>query len=165
MYISVSEFLEDWKNESMATLKVLKTLTDASLNQKVYDGGRTLGYVAWHVVVTVPELGTKIGLNFGGFDEHSPAPAKAAEIVSEFERVSNLLVEQMSKWDDSKLNEEDNMYGLVWTKRKSLEILIRHELHHRAQMTILMRQAGLKVPGVYGPAKEEWAAFGMPALP
>jgi hypothetical protein len=29
-------------------------------------------------------------------------------------------------------------------------------------MTVLMRQAGLKVPGVYGPAREEWAAYGMP---
>ena len=28
-------------------------------------------------------------------------------------------------------------------------------------MTVLMRQAGLKVPGVYGPAREEWAEFGM----
>jgi hypothetical protein len=27
----------------------------------------------------------------------------------------------------------------------------------------LMRQAGLKVPGVYGPSREEWSQFGMPA--
>jgi hypothetical protein len=26
-----------------------------------------------------------------------------------------------------------------------------------------MRLADLKVPGVYGPSKEEWTAFGMPA--
>ncbi|MBI2416475.1 MAG: hypothetical protein HYV28_00920 [Ignavibacteriales bacterium] len=30
-------------------------------------------------------------------------------------------------------------------------------------MTVLMRQAGLKVPGAYGPSREEWAAYGMPA--
>ncbi len=30
-------------------------------------------------------------------------------------------------------------------------------------MTVLMRQAGLKVPGTYGPAKEEWGAIGMEA--
>ena len=30
-------------------------------------------------------------------------------------------------------------------------------------MTVLMRQAGLTVPGVYGPAKEEWAVAGMEA--
>jgi uncharacterized damage-inducible protein DinB len=37
-----------------------------------------------------------------------------------------------------------------------------HEIHHRGQMTVLMRQAGLKVPGVYGPSREEWTAYGMP---
>ncbi|MCK4657684.1 MAG: hypothetical protein KAT85_11650, partial [candidate division Zixibacteria bacterium] len=34
-------------------------------------------------------------------------------------------------------------------------------IHHRGQMTVLMRQAGLKVPGVYGPSMEEWEHFGM----
>jgi len=29
-------------------------------------------------------------------------------------------------------------------------------------MTVLMRQAGLDVPGVYGPARQEWAAYGVP---
>ena len=42
--------------------------------------------------------------------------------------------------------------------------LINHQNHHRGQMTVLMRQAGLTVPGVYGPAKEEWATAGMEAL-
>jgi len=28
-------------------------------------------------------------------------------------------------------------------------------------MTVLMRQAGLRVPGVYGPAHEDWAGMGM----
>jgi len=37
-----------------------------------------------------------------------------------------------------------------------------HQTHHRAQMTVLMRQAGLKVPGVYGPSREEWSQMGMP---
>jgi len=41
--------------------------------------------------------------------------------------------------------------------------LIQHQNHHRGQMTVLMRQAGLTVPGIYGPAKEEWGNFGMEA--
>jgi uncharacterized damage-inducible protein DinB len=32
-------------------------------------------------------------------------------------------------------------------------------------MTVLMRQAGLRVPGVYGPSQEEWSQFGMEAPP
>ena len=43
-----------------------------------------------------------------------------------------------------------------------LMTLINHQNHHRGQMTVLMRQAGLTVPGVYG-SKEEWAAAGMEA--
>jgi uncharacterized damage-inducible protein DinB len=31
-------------------------------------------------------------------------------------------------------------------------------------MTVLMRQAGLTVPGCYGPAAEEWATMGIPAM-
>jgi uncharacterized damage-inducible protein DinB len=55
------------------------------------------------------------------------------------------------------------MYGEKWTRAMALRALIQHEVHHRGQMTVLMRQAGLTVPGVYGPAREEWAAYGMPA--
>jgi uncharacterized damage-inducible protein DinB len=32
-------------------------------------------------------------------------------------------------------------------------------------MMMLMRQAGLTVPGIYGPAYEEWAAYNMPPQP
>gem|GEM_PF-5815448 len=61
-------------------------------------------------------------------------------------------------------NSEDNMYGEVWKKGQTLIYLLLHQTHHRGQMTVLMRQAGLKVSGIYGPAKEEWEAMGMPAL-
>jgi hypothetical protein len=56
-----------------------------------------------------------------------------------------------------------DMYGDTWTRGMVLEALIRHEAHHRGQMTVLMRQAGLVVPGCYGPAREEWAQWGMEA--
>jgi uncharacterized damage-inducible protein DinB len=58
---------------------------------------------------------------------------------------------------------EDDMYGEKWPRGRSAHILIDHQTHHRGQMTVLMRQAGLVVPGIYGPAKEAWAAYGAPA--
>jgi uncharacterized damage-inducible protein DinB len=53
------------------------------------------------------------------------------------------------------------MYGEKWTRGFTLTSLILHQVHHRGQMTVLMRQAGLEIPGLYGPARQEWAAFGM----
>ena len=65
-------------------------------------------------------------------------------------------------WTDADLPGEIDMYGEKWPRGQTLQALIAHEAHHRGQMTVLMRQAGLAVPGVYGPAREEWAAYGMP---
>ena len=56
-----------------------------------------------------------------------------------------------------------DMYGEKWSYAVILTVIVRHEIHHRAQMTVLMRQAGLKVPGIYGPSKEEWVNYNMPA--
>ena len=60
--------------------------------------------------------------------------------------------------------DELEMYGSRWTRAGVLQSLVRHQIHHRGQATVLMRQAGLAVPGVYGPAREEWAKMGMPAM-
>jgi uncharacterized damage-inducible protein DinB len=42
-----------------------------------------------------------------------------------------------------------------------LYYLIVHEIHHRGQMTVLMRQAGLSFTGIYGPTREEWIKKGQ----
>ena len=59
------------------------------------------------------------------------------------------------------LEKEDTMYGEQWQRKVTLTSLVFHQIHHRAQIEVLMRQAGLRVPGLYGPSKEEWAAMGM----
>jgi uncharacterized damage-inducible protein DinB len=163
MYGSIQEFLQDWKNENEATLKIMNNLTDASLSQKVYAEGRTLGRLAWHITTSITEMLGRIGLSFKGLEENAPAPKSAKEIAAAYEKAASAVTEQVSKWDVKKLAEEDDMYGEMWSKNMTLHVLIRHQIHHRAQMTVLMRQAGLKVPGVYGPSKEEWAAMGIPA--
>jgi uncharacterized damage-inducible protein DinB len=53
------------------------------------------------------------------------------------------------------------MYGERWTRGFTLFASLLHEVHHRGQMTVLMRQAGLAVPGTAGPSKQEWAQWGM----
>ena len=74
------------------------------------------------------------------------------------------MAEQIAKhWTDAMLVETVPMYGEDWTRGKVLAALILHQAHHRGQMNVLMRQAGLGVPGVYGPSKEEWVNYGMPA--
>jgi uncharacterized damage-inducible protein DinB len=104
----------------------------------------------------------RTGLQIEGPDPQAPVPATAEEIRSAYEKAAASLSEQIkSHWIDETLNNEDDMYGFKWKRGYTLFILIIHQTHHLGQMTILMRQAGLKVPGIYGPSKEEWVQFGM----
>lgn len=163
MFRTINDFLEAWKHESEATLKVFNNLTDESLNQKVTADGRSLGFIAWHITQTVGEMMSKTGLIFSDFDEKANVPKHTAEITSQYEKLSEMLINQIEEnWKDEMLKDDLSMYGQVWKRASVLSSLIAHQAHHRGQMTVLMRQAGLKVPGVYGPAKEEWTEYGMP---
>jgi len=164
MYYKISDFLEDWKYESGSTIKVLNNLTDEVLTVKFNNEIRTAGRLAWHIVGAMAELGHRLGLNFEEIDQDVPFPPTAKEIVDQYKRASDGLIKKIAeKWNDDTLSIEDEITGQGdrWSRGKTLGALVSHQIHHRAQLTVVMRLAGLKVPGVYGPAKEEWATYGM----
>ncbi|SYZ74683.1 conserved hypothetical protein [Candidatus Zixiibacteriota bacterium] len=164
MFRSIKEFSQFWRQHADATQKIMDALNDKSLSQKVSPDDRTLGRVAWHIVQTIPEMAGRTGLKVDGPDGNAPLPGKAAEIQQAYRTASKSLLEQVEKnWDDNTLKMEDDMYGSNWPRGLSLRIIMDHEIHHRAQMTVLMRQAGLRVPGVFGPSREEWSQHGMEA--
>ncbi len=164
MFRKLDDFFKSWKYESEATLKIFGALTDESLSQSVADDHRTLARMAWHITQTIPEMIGRNGLNISGPAYDSTPPEKAGDIAAAFETASASLVEQIAaNWTDETLLAEDDMYGETWARGYTLFALSMHQAHHRGQMTVLMRQAGLKVPGIYGPSLEEWVAYGAPA--
>jgi uncharacterized damage-inducible protein DinB len=165
MYRKIKDFQGVWNYEASETLKIFNGLTDESLNQKVSEDGRSLGFLAWHITTTIQEFFESAGIEIEGAKPDSELPNSSLQIVAEFEKAVKSLNEELPKhWKDENLTDEIPMYGETWTKGFTLTCFLMHAAHHRGQMTILMRQAGLKVHGVYGPAKEEWAEMGVPAL-
>jgi len=165
VFRKVDDFLKSYEHESATTLKALKVLTDESLSQPVAEGHRNLGQIAWHIAMSIPEMMSRTGLELGG-EGHEPPPAMAADIAAAYETESaKLMAAIKADWDDATLEVMDDMYGMQWSRGQTLGVLMGHEMHHRGQMSVLMRQAGLVVPGICGPAKEEWAQFGMEAPP
>ena len=162
MYYKISDFVTDFDLETSATLKIFNNLSDKSLDQKVTEKGRSLGRLAWHIANTFGEMGSAAGLHVHSIDEKS-IPSSAKTIADEYSKsAASLKAAVLKEWNDDSLKDEINMYGETWTKSQTLSTLLVHQMHHRGQMTVLMRQAGLKVPGVYGPAYEEWENMGMP---
>jgi uncharacterized damage-inducible protein DinB len=164
MYRAIADFQADWAHESEKTLDILRALTEESLAQKVSEGGRSLGFIAWHIATTPGEMlgqaGIETDLTAGG------EMTNLADMISIYEKAAKTVGETVaSAWKDEELGDEIPMYGMNWKKGATLHGLIAHQIHHRGQMTVLMRQAGLRVPGVYGPSKEEWTQYGMDAHP
>jgi uncharacterized damage-inducible protein DinB len=166
MLTTIAAFEKLWSYEAESTLKVFAALTDASLNQSDGSDVRTLGRLAWHIVQTIPEMMARTGLHLDALPEDAPVPGSVAEISATFTRHSESLLKEMkNSWTDESLTVEDDMYGERWTRGYTLLALTLHQAHHRGQMTILMRQANLVVPGFYGPAREDWTTMGVEPPP
>lgn len=162
MFSSVSTFLQVWEKEAESTQRILDALSDDSLSQLVAMQDRTLGRIAWHLVTTIPEMMGRTGLILESINEDTPLPKTAEEISHNYQKVSNSLITAVrNQWNDQTLLETRDMYGETWVIGTTLSALVDHQIHHRGQMTVLMRQAGLKVPGIYGPAREDWSQMGM----
>lgn len=164
MFRSVDDFRSAWAQESANTLRLLQSLTDPSLSTQIDSEGRTLGRLAWHLVVTLGEMLPTAGLPMDFHADPAQSPTASHDICTTYEEGARILGEAVAThWNDSQLAETVPMYGMTWARGFVLQCLIVHQAHHRGQMTILMRQAGLPVPGMVGPSREEWAAMGMPA--
>ena len=163
MYRSIDDFLTDWKYETDSTLKVFALISDDKAKEKISVNIRSLATLGWHLTQTLTEMGTKAGLFDEDALEHLPVPTMR-EIAETYRKYAELIGKAVrSRWTDSSLPELKDMYGDQWQKAQILRILINHQAHHRGQMTTIMRMLDLKVPGLYGPSKEEWAEFGMTA--
>jgi uncharacterized damage-inducible protein DinB len=164
MLRKIEDFIKDWQYEAESTGKILNALTDDSLSQKVTPDGRSLGFLAWHLTLTLGEMLGLVGLKIDAPGDKE-SPTTAAAIATAYDKAARSVTEEVkNNWTDETLLQTDNMYGETWARGLTLFYLIAHQAHHRGQMTVLMRQAGLPVPGVYGPSKEEWAAMGAPAM-
>lgn len=155
MYRKVDDFLQDWQNYSNGTLQVYNALTDDKLDQAIVEGHNTLGWLAWHMVVVTGMFGKQIGLDVDTVDDPTTVPKEASEIARVYKKVTDQIQQGVEGLSDDEMLVEVEALGQTMPRGKVLSTLIQHNIHHRGQMTVLLRQAGLKVPGVMGPTKED----------
>ncbi|NTU24973.1 hypothetical protein HPX95_02020 [Bacillus tequilensis] len=164
MFQTLDHFFQSWEFEADATQKLLNSLTDESLTQEITSQHWTLGRIAWHTVAAIRIITSNTDLTFQAPAEDYPVPSSAQFIADSYHEASKAFVQALKKqWTDHTLQERINFIGQQLPNGSLLMFLIQHQTHHRGQMTVLMRQAGLTVPGIYGPAKEEWGKFGLEA--
>ena len=140
MYITISDFIKDWNREASLTQQVLDALTDESLRPKVYPEGRALGQIAWHLTTGIPDYLALFGLKIDRVENVENVPSTAKEIAQTFNDVCLYVIKAIEEqWTDESLKQIQEAFGRQESNATILMGLIKHIVHHREQVTVLMR--------------------------
>ncbi len=161
MFTSIKQFLDVWESETASTLSIFNNLTDESLSKDLVHEHRTIDRNVNHIIICA--AGIPLEATLPVEDYSTEKHHTKGSIIDAYKKATDSVKVAAAKWTDETLQEDTPMYGETWKKGFALWVTVTHQIHHRGQLTVLMRLAGLKVPGVYGPSKEEWEA--MPFLP
>lgn len=155
MYRIVEDFTTEWSRNAAGTLNTIRSISDDKLAFAIVEGHSSLGWLAWHLTTAPAFFGNMLaGLNLDIQLDPKAQPSSVEEIALAYEMVIAEVERKVAALtDEDMLAEVKGIHGP--SKRgEILRAMIDHQTHHRGQMTVLLRQAGLPVPPVMGPTKE-----------
>lgn len=154
MYRRIEDFITEWNVSSAGTLKAIRALQDAKLDQAIVEGHNTLGWLSWHLVGAMSFFGGSAGLLVPVQAAPNEQPTSVEELATAYEKNSAEIAEGATKLTDADLEKYVDAFGQRMQVGNLLRKMIDHQTHHRGQMTVLIRQAGLEVPPIMGPTQE-----------
>ncbi|WP_010305895.1 DinB family protein [Kurthia senegalensis] len=155
MYRQIEDFKQDWTQAMKGTMLAFEALTDEKLDFSIVEGHNSLGWLAWHLT-NAPMFFVHQAAQMPLVPVGDPkvVPTEAAIIVEGYKNIANQILQAADKLTDEDLLEEVPFIQGTAKRGAILRAVIDHQTHHRGQMTVLLRQAGLTVPPVMGPTKE-----------
>lgn len=156
MQPNTQAFLGQYGWESQTTANLLGALTDAALSQdKAAGHNTTAGDIAWHIATAPVYMLNQVGYSIDPALSAMPEKLTAAAIKRTYDAISEQIKEQTSGKSPEDLAKVYRVFEMFdWPAAQTLGIMLHHEIHHRGQLSVLMRQAGLVIPSIYGPTYE-----------
>ena len=160
----VETFRAAWNAEVNDTLRLLEALPADQYDFRPDPKGRSIGEMAWHLSEIDACLSYGIALRRFRFEDEPPdlkRPREIKQLAPGYRRIHEQAVARLESLTDDQLDEIVTYFdGRPVTIRRVLwNELLRHLVHHRAQLVLLCRQAGGTPPGFYGPNREEMQAI------
>lgn len=159
--------LGDVDHEIASTRRILEAVPDDALATRPHERSFSLGELATHVT-TIPFWGLSM-LTADAFD--------LATLPADRNKAAGSKAELLANWDEragafraALEGASDEMLGETWTLRRGEQVVVAmpraaairsmvlsHMIHHRGQLSVYLRLAGGKVPGLYGPSSDDLA--------
>jgi uncharacterized damage-inducible protein DinB len=146
--------LRTWEREHDTTLEVLAVVPEGRNDQTVVpDKGWMMGELIWHICISERWFCADImgaqpeGENLVPSDRQ---PATVAEMTTAYKASHAALMKIVASKDEQWVDESVDFYGNPWVRLDLLNLMFRHEAHHRGQLSMLMMVAGGQPPTIYG---------------
>lgn len=142
--------------ESTSTMRMIEAIPADKFGTKVHDRFKAAGELANHLADSWLDLVDSYKEGKAIFNQHVGASDVPATI-QRYREGMDKIVATIGDLSEDQLNQKYKMEinGQVVWEPTGIELLqgyICHEIHHRGQLSLLIRLLGGKVPGMYGPS-------------
>ena len=163
--MSIAEgMIGEFSHEAVTTRKVLERVPEDKFDWKPHEKSMSLGQLAAHVA-EIPEWTPAI-VDQDLFDmdasDYKPKVFTSREDLLEyFDKNVELFKDRMAGQTD------EHLFG-TWKMKHGGEItlemprvaclrgfILSHQIHHRGQLTVYLRENDVPIPSIYGPSADE----------
>lgn len=162
-----AQLLPEVEHEFASTRKILEQVPDDKLAWKPHEKSMTLGRLAGHVAEMPSWMAHSLsGDSFdvspkadGTYDVHFMT--SRADTLQKFDEWKSQAIEALKKTPDEEFAKTWSLISqgktvLAMPRAAVLRtIVLNHMIHHRGQLSVYLRLAGAKVPGMYGPSADD----------
>ena len=146
---------EWWKMEAQSTTRMIEAIPAEKIGKKFHDKIKPMNQIAHHITQSISSMLDCIEKGQFIYPPEGDAPDNVKQLVENYKSVSKNLLERMTALTEEQLSRKIpfEMGGkVIWepTGMEMLQAYVCHEIHHRAQLGMLVRMSDGIVPGIYG---------------
>ena len=156
---TVADFLiADFENEMQATMRVIESVPNGSLNYQPDAKSKTALGLVRHITLEDEWL-----LNCIANGEFTPPPDDSdacgimnpADAISRYKETIPAALNRVRALPGEKLTNVIDLLGMIQAPAINfLAMTTKHSVHHRGQLSTYLRPMGGKVPEIYGPSAD-----------
>lgn len=155
-------FFATWQREADKTVALLRTIPEGQYDYRPVPGWRSIGEMAWHLAEGDAYTALLVAQGKLGPADRPPgmerprevaalAPGYARVHAEARARIAHLAAADLPKKVQYFDGSERSISSVLW------EGILYHHIHHRGQLSLMIRLAGGAPGGMYGPNLEETA--------
>lgn len=155
-------FRKIWNSEFCTTVSVFRSFRPEHLDLKPHERSRSVRDLAWQCVIDERVMGTILEKTEHDLRNASPAqppPETMEEIVSAYSNAHEFAAQKLGSLTEDQFGRTvTSILKFGEWKAPQPEVLwsnLLDQVHHRGQLTVYLREAGGKVPSIYGPSGDE----------